>query len=379
MESLALKESLAINPQKDSSIFLGPKKEAVNRIVEDIRQTVAVGRLPKKVIVGVFGIGKTQAIHYTMTKLSDVIYPVYVEVPPTHRRSRFTEVYNIVLRRFGKDQVIDLLVDCINVKSSVLLGDPELTRIVTRASKDPLSFVLWKFLSGSKLTGSELRQLDMGHPIIYEDEAVWVLNLMGDAIMRREHKPLVIFFDEFDNTAAIQGDSFNMFTEAIRGMVDESSKIGAIFVASGREVADYPATITDPPVKRRIGLHNYITFTDYTKEEIIQFMEEVLLYRRQPDVSIKKLIEASKTTEEIDARTFPFTHQALDVIAQTIYDLRLEGKLPSLRPSDALIFLSECVQKLLATPDLKIIDSTFANSVLSKSAEIVSGEKEMTV
>ena len=379
MESIALKESLAIDPQRDSSIFLGPKKEAVNQIIEDIRQTINVGRFPKKVIVGIFGIGKTQFIHYAMNKLGDVIYPVYVEVPPTHRRSRFTDVYNVVLRRFGKDQVIDLLVDCIKAKSRVLSSEPELTRIIAKSSKDSLGFLLWKFLSGSKLTGSELRQMDMGHPTIYEDEAVWVLNLIGDAIIRREHKPLVIFFDEFENTSQIQGDSFNMFTEAIRGMVDESSKIGAIFVASGREVADYPATITDEPVKRRIGSHNYVTFMEYTKEELIQFMEEVLLYRRQSDVSIEKLIESSKTKEEINSRTFPFTRQALELIAQTIFDLRVQGKLPSLRPSDTLNFMNACVQELLATPNPGVVDSNFAKSVLSKRVEFLSGEKEVTV
>lgn len=379
MESIALKESLAIDPQADGSIFLGPKKEAVNRIIEDIRQTVNVGRLPKKVVLGVFGIGKTHFIYYTMHKLGDVIYPVYVEVPPTHRRSRFTDVYNVVLRRFGKDQVIDLLVDCIKAKSKVLSSEPELTRIITKSSKDPLSFLLWKFLSGSKLTGSELRQMDMGHPTIYEDEAVWVLNLIGDAILRRENKPLVVFFDEFENTAPIQGDSFNMFTEAVRGMVDESSKIGAIFVASGREVADFPGTITDDPVKRRIGAHNYVNFTEYTKEELVQFMEEVVLYRRQSQVSIKDLIESSKTTEEINGRTYPFTRNALELIAQMIYDLRIDGKLPSLRPSDALNFMNACVQELLATHNLRIIDSNFAMNVLSRRVEFLSGEKEVTV
>ena len=37
-----------------------------------------------------------------------------------------------------------------------------------------------------------------------------------------------------------------------------------VFVASGREVADYPAIITEPPVKRRIGAENYINFTEHS-------------------------------------------------------------------------------------------------------------------
>lgn len=379
MESIALKESLAINPQTDGSIFLGPKKEPANRIIEDIRRIVKTGRLPKKVVIGVFGIGKTHFVHYAMNRLQDAIYPVYVEVPPTHRRSRFTDVYNVVLRRFGKDQVMDLLIDCIKVRSRVLSSEPELTRIIARSSNDPLRFLLWKFLSGSKLTSRELRQMDMGHPMIYEDEAVWVLNTIGDAILRRENKPLVIFFDEFENTAAIQGDSFNMFAEAVRGMVDESSKIGVIFVASGREVADFPAIITEPPVKRRIGVENYINFTEYTQEELVQFMEEVILYRRESEISVEKLIDASKTTEEINGRTFPFTSKALELISKTIYDLRLNGSLPSLRPSDALNFMNACVQELLATHNVKIVDSSFAKSVLSRTVEYLSGEKEVKV
>lgn len=379
MENIALKENLAIDPQKDGSIFLGPKKEAVNRIIEDIRQTVVVGRLPKKVVVGVFGIGKTHFIHYAMNKLTDLIHPIFVEVPPTHRRSRFTDVYSVVLRRLGKDLVMNFLTDCIISESPVMANEPELSRIVIKSLKDSQSFVLWKFLSGSKLTSRELRELDIGHATIYEDEAVWVLNLIGDAIQRREKKPLVVFFDEFENTAAIQGDSFIMFTEAIRGMVDESSKIGAVFVASGREVADYPATITDEPVKRRIGIHNYITFREYTKEELVQFMKEVLAYKRRSGVNIKKLVESSKTTEEIDSVTFPFTRQALELIVQTIYNLRMDGQLPSMRPSDALNFMNVCVQDLLAVNNQKIIDLNFAKSVLSKRAEFISGEKEVTV
>jgi len=378
MESIALKQSLAIDPQKDGSIFLGPKKQAVNRIIEDIRQTVKVGRLPKKVVLGVFGIGKTHFIHYAMHQLQDVIYPIYVEVPPTHRRSRFTDVYNVVLRRFGKDQVMDLLVDCLKAKSEVLSIEPELTRIIAK-SLGPQSFLLWKFLSGSKLTARELEKMDLGHRTIYEDEAVWALNVIGDAILRRKERPLVIFFDEFENTAAIQGDSFSMFTEAVRGMVDESSKIGAVFVASGREVADFPGTITEPPVKRRIGVHNYINFTEYSQDELIQFMEEVLLYKRRQNVDIENIIECSNTTEEINNRTFPFTRKALELITKTIYNLRVEGKIPSLRPSDALDFLNACVQELLATSDQKLIDSNFTTNVLSRRVEFLSGEKEVTV
>lgn len=378
MERIALKQSLAIDPQSDGAIFLGPKKDAVNLIVEDMRQTVKLGRLPKKVVLGVFGIGKTHFIYYAMNQLQDVIYPVYVEVPPTHRRSRFTDVYNVVLRRFGKDFVMDLLNDSLKARSNVLLNEPELKRVITN-SLHSQSFLLWKFLSGSKLTARELEKMDLGHRTIYEDEAVWVLNLIGDAIQRREKKPLVIFFDEFENTAAIQGDSFNMFTEAVRGMVDESSKIGAVFVASGREVADFPGTITEAPIKRRIGVHNYINFTEYTQDQLIQFMEEVLLYRRQQNVDVETIIKSLETKEEINNKTFPFTLEALELITTTIYNQRIEGEIPSLRPSDALDFLNSCVKERLAKPDQTIITSEFVADVLSRSAQYLSGEKEVTV
>ena len=147
----------------------------------------------------------------------------------------------------------------------------------------------------------------------------------------------------------------------------------------GREVADYPATITEPPVKRRIGAENYINFTEYTQQELVQFMEEVLLYRRKPDVSIERILGSTKTSEEVTSRTFPFTDKALELIAKTIYDLRVDGKLPSLRPSDALNFMNACVQELLSTRNLKVIDSAFAINVLSRRIEYLSGEKEVTI
>ena len=376
MESLALKEDLGFDPQEDGGVFLGPKKKAANLIVDDIRQTVNAGRFPKKVILGVFGIGKTHFINYAMNKLSDVIYPILVETPPTHKRSRFTDLYSVFLRKVAKDQVLDILFESLKTKSKVLAGQPELRRVIEETKNDDShKFVLWKFLSGSKLTGRELRELDFGHPQILEDEAVWVLNVLGDGIMRTHGKPLIIFFDEFENTFAVQGDSYSMFYEAIRGMVDEGARLGVVFVASGRQIGDYPTMIMEEPVKRRIGFNNFVNFTEYTKDDLLQFAQEAIVYRRKADSKIQEMIKDIKTTEQVSSQTYPFTREAILALVDLVDEMRKDGKIPSRRPGDLTGLMNACAQEFLSNKGSGVIDSAFIKNVLKKKTEYTTGEK----
>jgi len=180
-------------------------------------------------------------------------------------------------------------------------------------------------------------------------------------------KKLVIFMDELENTANIFGDSRVMFTEAIRGLVDESSYVGMVFVVSARSLEGIPIALTDEPVKRRIGISNYLSFKEYEKEELDGLIREIIAYRRNSEININEMIDtlSEEDIQKTSTDIYPFTNKSIDKIIETVYILRREGLIDGIRPKEALSIMDDAVAYAIHN-ELNMIDEDDIEIVAEK-------------
>ena len=340
-----------LNPKQEYKVFFVRKEEA-DKFVEYIRGIISSGRVPKAVVYGVFGLGKTHFLHYILYKLNDVSSSVYVETPPCHRRTKFTELYGSILRRMGGRYVLGLLnraIDTLQPKgislSEHLKLDPDLAYTIEETARGKEQHTLWRYLTGAKLRSAEVRSIGAMTNQLNEDEAVSFLNAIALLIKEFEGKQLMLLVDEIENTNDIGGDSLSMFREAIRGLVDESSRVGTIFAATGRAMEGLPICITDESVRRRIGFPNYMYFEEYTVDNLAQFIYEVIQYRRREDFDVKVAVKQAKEihAESVTEKSYPFTEEGIKKIIETVVALRDTGKIPAVRPPEALSIMDRAL------------------------------------
>lgn len=148
-------------------------------------------------------------------------------------------------------------------------------------------------------------------------------------------------------------------------MVDESSRIGVIFATTARSVAEMPSVIVAEPVKRRIGITNYIHFEDYTSDELVKFMKQTIAYRRESDF---RFIDLGSTKEIIDSETYPFTKQAFDQIVNAVTMFYEENRIEGIRPKEALEIMDKALRVAISR-NLKYIDSSVITEVQNDVVE----------
>jgi len=336
--------------------------------------TMETDRILKAVVLGPFGIGKTQFIKYAMKKIDEIAYPIYVETPPCHRRTRFIDIHSVIMRRIGRKFILDHLKKIVEVANDRSISIFELLNIEERdigyAIVDNLylyELLLWRYLSGIKMLAADVRKLEVFNNQIYEDDSVWILNTIASMINYFYDKKLVIFMDELENTANIFGDSRVMFTEAIRGLVDESSYVGMVFVVSARSLEGIPIALTDEPVKRRIGISNYLSFKEYEKEELDGLIREIIAYRRNSEININEMIDtlSEEDIQKTSTDIYPFTNKSIDKIIETVYILRREGLIDGIRPKEALSIMDDAVAYAIHN-ELNMIDEDDIEIVAEK-------------
>ena len=330
-------EHYSINPKEEYDVFLVRQKE-FQEFYQDLLGTLNSGKVPKYVVYGSFGIGKTHFLYHLKKLVSDVSEPIYLQTPPSHRRTSFTEFYGAVLSEIGRTRVMDVLGKGAAKPGKLRkLGMSEdLALVVENAIKNDKTFLLWKFLSGIRLKSSEADDLETIHTELAPDDAVAILNALGALNEEAGGKPLLLLVDEFESTSNIGGDARVVFTEAVRSLVDESSRVGVVFAVTARALAEMPGPIDYEPVRRRIGLTNYIQFKDYNENELEEFVYEAIQYRRDKKFDIKGALAGLKTNETVDSQSYPFSKEAVKEIVSSVALFAANNKIEAARPKELL-------------------------------------------
>lgn len=365
-----------INPKKEYQIFFA-REEEFNRFLTDLKATMDSGRVPRYVVFGLFGVGKTQFLLHLKHELSSKAECVYVETPSCHRRTRFVEFYRAIVMAIGRQTVIDMLAKGIqsvqqNRKSASEIGlSEDLANIISTALANNQQFTLWRWLVGQKLSASDAASLEAVRQELADEDAVTILNSLAVLNMRFNRKSLLLLIDEFETTMHISGDAMVSFTEAMRSLVDEGSEVSAVFALTARALAEMPSPISREPVVRRIGITNYIPFREYNESELEQFIHQVIAYRRDENFNVRNAIASIKSTEAVTDKTYPFSREAIEEIIKSVVLFKEQGKIEAVRPKEAL----EIMDKALRMATEKKLPSINKDIILAVRDQVVEALK----
>ncbi|MDG6988857.1 MAG: hypothetical protein JRN21_05965 [Nitrososphaerota archaeon] len=364
------KNSFLLDPKKDGSVFLVRSSNAKD-YVRMIKGKLAIERSPHYVFYGLLGIGKTQLLRFIEYNLHDASC-LYVETPPLHRRSTFLELYRSILAAYGREKVKQLLDEAlesagvgleswtadhkgINLSLESTLGK-DLANVVQKGLGS--WNMLWRFLNGEKLTRTEEDDLEVWNNPLGPQDQVSVLQGLFSLHRELRRKPVILLIDEFELTRPLVGDSLNSFTEAIRDLVGEGGPMGTVFALTGRTIEEAPYVLTNETVRRRIGATNFITFDEYTEEELGSFIYEVIRYRRESNFDAKEaaLKAKTKTKDSITAASYPFSEEAISLIINKVKLLKDQGLTVALRPKEAMELMDN-VMSVAILDQAPVLDS----------------------
>jgi len=365
-----------INPKKEYQVFF-VREEAFDNFLKDLNSTSDSGRVPRYVVFGLFAVGKTQFLLHLKYKLASKALCIYVESPSCHRRTRFVEFYRSMIMALGRQVVIDRLakgLDFIqqNQKESAEIGlSQELAAVISTALANKQQFTLWQWLTGQKLSATDAASIGTVTREISDEDAVAVLNAMAILSMIFDKKPMIFLMDEFESTYHLGGDARTLFSEAIRSLVDEGSQVGVIFALTARSMAEVPPVLDYDPVKRRIGLTNYVRFSEYSEDELERFIKQVISYRRDEHFNAKEAVSSLKSSETNDERTYPFSREAIEEIVKSVVHFAEEGQIDCVRPKEAL----EIMDKALRLAIEKKMPSINKDVILTVRGQVVEALK----
>lgn len=351
-ERLGLRElNFQIRPDRDREVFFG-KEEIANRLVDQIRRRLVLGRSIKMVVHGDLGVGKTQLLNHISYRLREWVYPVYVKCPAFHRRTTFVGgLYGIIIAELGLDRMLGLIGRVFGGLSAeplrIQLRSSELERVIREGlMRNPK--ILRKYLGGGKLTPSDADALGLIQQQLSEDWAVALLEAVGDLIERTEGRKLMLLIDEFENTGVLRGDAMTMFTEAIREMCEESSRINVIFAATVRSIEEN-RILSNASILSRIGHLNYYEIGEYSEGELKALIEKVVEYKRLKDFDVNKAVSGIRSAvgERLNDRLFPFTSEAVDEIIESLKLMKDDGIIPALRPRETLELMDRALSVTL--------------------------------
>jgi len=346
-------EFIKPDPRESPESFLGPRLESANRITKEVRTSLATGRPCKMVIYGLFGIGKTHLVFKIMSGLHDVVNTYYVEMPSCHRRSKFRDLEQAMMKKVGKSDFMKYLKKCFeecDEKTSevqnVLGIDADLAEVMKKGLENDET-ILWRYLLGEKITSSNMITLSALKPQIDDLEASRVISLTSKLFSMYTGKKILFVVDEMEKTAPLTGDSMTAYRDAIRDLVDSSNNVAVIFVSTARELTDF-RLLNDDPIKRRIGLHNIKYFKPYDDDsELLAIMKDVIMFERNRKFPFEEKISEIKSDEKVTIETYPYSDKALAEIINYVHDLAenvTEG-IPAVRPNEILQLMDLCLTK----------------------------------
>lgn len=360
-----------MEPEKDPQYLFGSRDRKQRDLLLGSLEEASYSRDGHKAAVyGDYGRGKTHQCHniiYQLRRRNLPIVPVYIkcaaygtkeqfqtffrELILGHRSedlNRIAEEYKLRVKAGNAMPLLEIVQseDIAKVMTTGLgAPEPDLVRNSMRwlggEPKVPMGIIsksLQPQLSDSREFGAVMRGL--AHMYLEIDEKV-PLYLIDEA-------------ERFQNIT--QPDAFFSWAATIRELV-EIPNVGFLFLIGAKTRNDLPVLFVQDEIIRRIGVTNYVEFTNPNKEILEEFVLELLqtvirkgdVPEQHRDIVLKDALDATIPAElrsitkgdDERLRTFPFEPDAfIEFIEQTT------GELAS-KPSEVLIRLQKGAQRAM--------------------------------
>lgn len=325
------RDSFTIDPKinPDDARFYFGRNEIKTKLKAQIRRAFVDPGVPKMVIYGSFGSGKTQTLYHLQYYLQNdppkscKFKPRTVDVVlEMQSKSNHLDWHLQLMEALGKDTVAKWVDTLFNKVSNLeqlleeLLNDYNLTQAVKnlRGGGD-MPLLAWRWLSGHRLAATELQRLQLTRNLgdIGAGDMVNVLVGLG-RVAEQNGEKLIFLMDEAEEFNNIRNpDALDSVHSYLRKLAEPwNSTAGFIMSSYSITIDDMPPMIIRLDVKNRIGAINYVEIPPLpTVEDVRTFLSQLLAEFIDQNMAEKRIQEKGLTTT---LETYPFSAEAFDMV-----------------------------------------------------------------
>jgi len=324
--------NFTIDPQindEDAQYYFG-RDDIKKQLQKQIRHSFIAPGIPKMMVWGPYGSGKTQTLFYLKHSLG-------AETPASAKGTPHTLYLTIELRSnstaanfhmqlmegLGKDIVstwIRKLFDTKKDFDSVLLSiadDPNIFKALKelRATGES-TFTAWRWLTGQTLSSKELSSLQITRNLgdLGSGDLVSALVAIGN-LGNQVNEKIVFLIDEMEQLLNVKtGDAAESIQRYLRKLADPAnSSVGFLVGFKADVIDDAPEVLRRGDIYSRIGASNYVDIPPLPAvADVKSFIRDLL-----KNLTVKDAVESKLSMDNLDSEhgVFPFEQSALELLA----------------------------------------------------------------
>lgn len=328
------RESFTIDPKvnPDDARFYFGRHEKIKGIKAQLRRSFVNPGVPKMVIHGSFGSGKTQTLFHLERYLNNERPEACRQTPKIfrldlemHGKSDHKNLHLQLMETLGKATVSTWIERLFSRTQSL---DTELRDIfgninMEEAAKNlraggDTGFLAWRWFCGHELRANELERLNVTRSLgdLGSGDMVNALVGLGRLAERNEEK-LIFLMDEAEQFTNVRtGDASESLHNYLRKLAEPSNSFVGFIIAAYAKEKEYLAEFLVREDIRiwRLGENNYIEIPPLPSVRDVQiFLKELLA----------ELIEQKKAEEKVQneslgvsLETYPLTAEAFDMLCE---------------------------------------------------------------
>jgi hypothetical protein len=317
-----------INPA-DAQYYFG-RDETKQRLQKQIRRAFIDPGVPKMMIYGPYGSGKTQTLFYLYYFLEKEVqainglkpHLVYVPVE-MQERSKAANLHMQLMQALGKETVANWVRKLFETSASL---ETALSQITTDANianalrelraPGEASFSAWRWLTCQGLADKDLNQLGLTADLSKSGskDMAEVLVAVGH-LAKKVNEVLIFLIDEMESLQNVRaGDAAESIHLYIRNLAEKKNSFVGFLIGFKADVPDdAPEILRRSDVMSRIGNQNFVDIPPLPAiADVKAFMKE-LLKNLTDDAQVKAHIAKSR----LDTKPgyFPFDQVAFEQLA----------------------------------------------------------------
>lgn len=368
------RETFTIDPKvntSDARFYFG-RDQVRDRMKKQINRAFIDPQVPKMMIYGSYGSGKTQTLHYLAydlvksTPKSCKGNPHVVHLDIEVQSKSMAEQWHLQMMESLGMATVQGWLQSLYAKSASfeqevdkLAGDPNLAMAFKqlRGGGD-LAFNAWRWLTGVKLAPKELVEIKVTRSLadVGVGDMVAALQAIGN-LARSIGACLIFFIDEMEELINIrQGDAAESWHQYTKKLADNSnSSVGFVIGFKAVTWDEAPKMIVREDIITRISKANTIELETLSAPANVKTFVEEMLAHLIDQKAADKLVKADKLATAVS--TYPFSATAFELLC----DFACQDVIKS-TPRNIIRTINECA---IAAWDgqKKIIEDDIVNEI----------------
>lgn len=324
--------NFTIDPQiygEDAKYYFG-RDEIKTQLQKQIRLSFIDPGVPKMMVWGPYGSGKTQTLFYLKDFLSKQKPPSVKGIPHTlyltiEMRSNSTagNLHMQLMESLGKDTVTKWVRNLFDI-------DKDFDNVLIKIAKDPniykalkelrstgeSTFTAWRWLTGQVLSAKEMSglQITRNLGINSSGDLVSALVAIGN-LANHVNEKVVFLVDEMEQLQNVKtGDASESIHDYIRKLSDKTNaNVGFLIGFKADVIDDAPELLRRGDIYGRIGGSNYIDVPPLPAvADVKSFIRDLLM-----SLTEKEVVEAKIAILRVDSEhgIFPFDKSSFELLA----------------------------------------------------------------